>query len=235
MDGGATFEQVLPSSAGCMNFRLSVAPSDPDRVLAAGHVGPGLSPGAAGLYLSSDGGTRWSETPILSDDGTFADQAVYAPSQPNLIYAAVRTIEGKPAVYKSLNGGKTWAKAGAPTHPDWSPSNISGLAVHPTKPNTLYAATWFPGIYKSVNGGATWDLLKNAPAGGSCVVLNPSDLEDVFVGDDDGVFYSPDGGATWSDLSAGLTLKSVAWIEVDGPARLLYAAVRGGGIWRRAF
>lgn len=234
LDGGKTFEQVLPS-AGCMNFRLSIAPSDPDRVLVAGHLGPGLSPGVAGLYLSSNGGIDWYDAQLLSEDGTFADQAVYAPSRPNTIYAAVRTAAGSPAVYKSLNGGLTWTKAGAPTSANSVVSNISGLAVHPTKPNTLYAATSFPGIFKSVNGGASWTRLMNAPPGGSCIALNPSDPEDVFVGTDRGIFHSADDGATWTDISDGLTLKSIAWLEVDGQARLLYAAVRGGGIWRRGF
>lgn len=234
LDGGTTFEPAL-QGAGCLNLRLSVAPSDPNRVLAAGHLGPGYSGGVAGLYLSSNGGMDWTEAQLSTVVGTFADTGVYAPSRPSTIYAAARTAAGTPTVLRSLNGGKAWTKVGAPTDPDWTVSTISGLAVHPTKPNTLYAATWFPGIYKSMNGGASWIRLKNGPNGGSCVALNPSAPEEVFVGDDAGIFFSADGGASWTDFSAGLAVKNVVRIEVDGPARLVYAGIRGGGIWRRGF
>jgi len=185
-----------------------------------------------GIFLSTNGGTNWTQVKIMNENGTTADAAAVAPSSVNTIYVAGGDSSGDHYYfYRSANGGAAWTQVAAPS----TSSDVTGLAVHPSLPTTLYAATSWAGVFKSTDGGSSWTELDKAPDSGNCVVVNPSNPNEVFVGSSDGIEYSADGGATWTDLSAGLAAKNVVWIEIDGPARLVYAGIESGGICRRSF
>ncbi|MFN2224558.1 MAG: hypothetical protein ACK2UH_18530 [Candidatus Promineifilaceae bacterium] len=50
-----------------------------------------------------------------------------------------------------------------------------------------------------------------------------------------GVFATYDGGATWTDLSAGLVDRTITELAIAGaPNRRLYAGTEGSGIWQWA-
>ena len=90
-------------------------------------------------------------------------------------------------VYKSTDGGSTWAGPFGATQ--FSGRAAGSIAVHPTDPNTVYVATTrgvrgvastggatanIPGalpqgLWKTTDGGATWTFLHNgAPAASQC-------------------------------------------------------------------
>ena len=73
-------------------------------------------------------------------------------------------------LYKTTDGGESWEKI---LFVD-DETGVSDLVMHPTDPNTIYAATWQrirerwndprneadydgSGIYKTTDGGATWN------------------------------------------------------------------------------
>lgn len=230
-DGGATFQPLLPAT-GSQGFLLAAFPSDPKRILAAGAVESGGA-SCLGVLLSADAGKSWKQTRLLNEAGSAADAVALAPSNASLLYVAGHTAAWNPVLYKSQTGGASWARVETPD--DAAGGRFSCLAVHPRRPNTLYAVNDSVAIYKSVNGGATWAKPENGPAGARCLGFNPSNPNEIFVGRNDGLSFSADGGKTWTDLSAGLAVKSVVRIEIDGPARLIYAGIKGGGICRRNF
>lgn len=230
-DGGATFQPLLPAT-GYQGFLLAAFPSDPKRVIAAGAIESGGA-SCLGVFLSADAGKTWKQVRLLNEAGSAADAVALAPSNPNVIYVAGHTAAWSPVLFKSQTGGTAWKRVKLPD--DAAGGQISCLAVHPRLSNTLFAVNRSEAIYKSANGGATWAKLENSPAGARCLTINPSNPNEIIVGRSEGLSFSADGGSTWADLSDGLLIKNVVRVEIDGPARQVYAGTSGGGICRRRF
>lgn len=136
------------------------------------------------------------------------------PSNPDVIYLCVCAFDvAKPVgLYKSVDGGSTWARVGAldePVH----------VAVDPKDPLHLYAVDGVRGntlgFWVSRDGGKTWDK----PAGFVQASADPVGTQDLYslatepgnfdhvlisyhspwkTGNNAGVLESPDGGATWT-------------------------------------
>lgn len=136
----------------------------------------------------------------------------------------------------------------------WSalgPGNIGGrtraLLIHPTSPQTMYAAGVGGGIWKTTNGGANWaplgDFLVNIAV--STLAMSPKNPDVLYAGTGEGyfngdslrgggIFKTADGGATWTQL-AGTTSSDFHYVNkivvsATRPSRL-YAATRTG-VWR---
>ncbi len=74
----------------------------------------------------------------------------------------IRTFRGSYGIgiLKSTNGGLNWTKT-----LDFSSSSLKGvmdLAINPTTPSTVFAATT-DGIYRTTNSGGSWTLIHNIP------------------------------------------------------------------------
>ncbi|HEX2895355.1 MAG TPA: hypothetical protein VHO29_15250 [Marmoricola sp.] len=124
--------------------------------------------------------------------------------------------------YRSTDGGVSWQHVSTL----FTGQAVSAIAVDPTDPQHVYAATLRGrggnhrtssptdqqyGVYESTDGGATWTLRKgttNELHGATDLVMDPQDphvLYASFWGD--GIYKSTDGGHTWAsalgDLPAG--------------------------------
>ena len=96
---------------------------------------------AGGLWKTTDAGITWQNV----SDGFFKTSAVgavaVAPSDPNVVYAGMGEatirldVSHGDGVYKSTDGGKTWAHMGlADTR------HIAKIRVDPTDPTRAYVA-----------------------------------------------------------------------------------------------
>jgi len=104
---------------------------------------------------------------------------------------------------------------------------ISAWILDPVTPQTMYYGTQY--LYKSVDGGGLWQAispdLTDAPAGTpssdstyviSTIAVSPADPQIIYTGSASGAVYqSTDGGATWTDRSAGLPTRSATHITAD--------------------
>src|SRR5262249_20310585 len=121
---------------------VAVAPSNPDIVF----VGTGESnlfrasmPGV-GIFKSTDGGRTFLHSG-LTDTQTIARIIVH-PTDPNTVYVASAghawTDNEMRGVFKTTDGGKTWAKVlyRSPR------TGAIDLVMDPASPDTLYAAAW---------------------------------------------------------------------------------------------
>lgn len=226
MDGGATWapsNQGLPSFGGTYSVvkALVIDPRAPRRIFAATQVG---------LYLSRDRGASWEQSlPYLID--TFA----MAPSDSRFVYAI-----GSGGAFRSADGGETWEPMQV------FPHQFSVLAVHPTSPETVWAAAdrWFthPTLWRSDDGGRHWEPIW-VDRSIRTLLVDPGEPDSLWAGVEGGILRVFDRGARrrFFPVSAGEDVISLA---LDPAGRVLYAGTgwnnlssagapgRQGGVWR---
>lgn len=135
-DGKA--ERISDHRDDLMGF--TAHPTDPRTFFASGHPAKG---GNLGFIISNDGGVSWRQvSPGLNGPVDFHQMDV-GRSDPNVVYGVHGTLQ------RSMDGGKTWVQVGPP------PAGLIDLAVSPSSPTTLYAATR-TGLLSSRDGGKTW-------------------------------------------------------------------------------
>jgi hypothetical protein len=133
-------------------------------------------------------------------------------------------------------------------------SGCAGLGVHPTDDNLLYAAL-LKGIYKSTDQGRTWDRVLDVrvwPNGkkdngndrnyGEALVVDQRNGNVVYYGSqDDGLFYTHNGGESWTQIpdsqlphkgSRSVVVDNLRAKLSDGRAKYVYVSVKGQGIYR---
>ena len=112
---------------------------------------------------------------------------------------------------------------------------VVAVAVHPTKPKLIYAATE-EAVYKTRDGGHTWQRLSEGLSRVRVMnlAIDPQLPANVFAGTlADGVYKSPDGGRRWLPRNAGIqkgtisaNVNELAFDPID--SRILYAATTVG-------
>ncbi|RME69908.1 MAG: hypothetical protein D6784_17575, partial [Chloroflexi bacterium] len=156
-DRGRTFQQ-LPFDAGKGTYGLAAHPTKPNVYLA------GINRAEAGIIRTENGWDFVSVSNGLVYGG--ADSAysaiTFAPSNPNIVYAGSGFESDRDAkgMYKSVDGGLTWTAINNGLKINTAtgyPHYVKAIAVHPTNPNIVLAATG-SGLYKTVDGGQTWQL-----------------------------------------------------------------------------
>ena len=183
---------------------------------------------AGGVWKTSDAGIYWENV----SDGFFNTAAVgaiaVADSDPNVIYAGTgeACIRGNVSygdgVYKSTDGGKTWANVGLS-----DTRHISRIRIHPKDPSLVYVAAFGHafgpneerGIFRSKDGGETWEkvLFKSDKAGAADLTFDLTNPRILYAtiwqalrtpwslvsgGPDSGIFKSVDGGDIWTEITS---------------------------------
>jgi PKD repeat protein len=147
------------------------------------------------------------------------------------VYAG--TDSGK--IYYSANGASTSVADVSGALPT---GRISDVAIDPTNGSRAFVTrASFSGskLYRTTSGGGTWTALgtglPNIPA--NTVVIDPLNLQRVFVGTDIGVYESVDGGANFAPFSDGMPAGLVVSdLEIDNSPHVLTAGTYGRGAWQ---
>ena len=246
---GLSFRMVGPTRGG----RSTTVAGHPDspHTFYAGFTG-------GGVWKTTDAGMNWIPiSDGYFETGSIGAIRV-APSNSGTIYVGTgsdgirsNVIDGR-GVYKSTDGGETWGHVGLR-----EVGQIGAVEVHPTNPDIVYVAamgkafkpTPDRGVYKSTNGGGTWTkvLFTSDSVGAVDLELNPANPDEIYAamyrgerkpwtiisgmeasGEEDGIWKSTDGGATWRYLKQGLPSGLVGKIDLAvtpaDPARV-YAVV----------
>jgi len=187
-----------------------------------------------GVWETSDSGASWN--PRTDDQPSLMISALaFSTNAPHVAYAGTgnyipTSAVSRPGVgiLRSTDGGHTWNLLGQNV---FTGLGFGGIAVHPTLPGTVVAATvdsipgafyevylppgaGVPGVYRSVTGGTSWTRTLDGQA--TALVSHPSSPSfRLYAGLQksagkrasfphvvkSGVFRSLDGGQTWSPIS----------------------------------
>jgi photosystem II stability/assembly factor-like uncharacterized protein len=221
-DGGKTWARInqpgsLPKDA--IVSSIAINPKQTQRLLAAT---------SRGVFRSEDGGKTW----VASNQGlphTAIRRLALCVGQPETVYLTLASIAGaKPwvgGVYKSTDGGTTWAPRNhglkQSVGPEKGSINLTSwydcLAVHPQDPDILYVggAGWVnAGLYQSIDGGANWRCVTNRGADGNfprgwitmwgptvkCLTMSRLDPNTLYFGTSGMVYRTRNAGATWQPV-----------------------------------
>ncbi len=189
------------------------------------------APAGTAIYKSQNAGMTFVPMPSIVD-GHNVNQLVVDAENAGIVYAA--TTSG---VYKTTDGASTWQHCSS-----LGARHIETLALDPAQPGFVIAGEGFlgSGIWISADDGLTWSGPFNQGFNSpnpylSSIINDPARLETFFAGDlYSGVYISRDNGLTWSAFPdwqmSGLTFRSVSGVAMSRD--YLYAATRGGGVFR---
>jgi photosystem II stability/assembly factor-like uncharacterized protein len=153
-----------------------------------------------GIWKSKDGGRTWSATGHVDGFTVTPVTSIVVAADSSAVYASGDSV----GMFVSTDGGETWqnAIAGIPT------LEILRLAADPNRPGTIYACTRGQGVFRSMDAGAAWTGISPARTCYS-VAIAPDDSNTLYLGVEDGLLRSSDGGVSWqhagSDLPAAIS------------------------------
>src|SRR5438552_6151505 len=282
-DAGQTW-QHLGLRDGQQIGSIAIDPRDPNRVFVAvlGHpYGPNPE---RGLFRSLDGGATWQKAtyedkttdggvmgaifdgPAISrkvmykDENTGAIQVVFAPNDPQTVYAVMWASRRPPwtvggsydgpgsGLYKSTDGGEHWRQLtqGLPT---WEQKlGRIGIGIAPSNPKKIYAlvdSDEATGLYVSSDAGESWQRVnteERITGRGSDfaeVKVDPRNEDTIYVANTS-TYRSTDGGRNFTAIKGapGGDDYHTIWINPQNPQIFALAvdqgvviSVNGGETW----
>jgi len=217
-----------------------------------------------GLWATQDSGRTWQPVFDGQPNGSIGAVAV-APSDPEVIYVGTGEADMRSdiaqgdGVYRSADGGRTWARAGLEDS-----QQIGRILVDPRDANRAFvAALGHPygpnaqrGVFRTTDGGRSWTrvLGPDDATGAIDLAFEPGNPQVIYAalwqtrrtpwsiyppleGPDSGLWKSQDGGNHWTRIEGGGFPGKVGRIGLALSAaapRRVYALVDGpeGGLYR---
>jgi photosystem II stability/assembly factor-like uncharacterized protein len=165
-DGGATWTQQIDNnfcSPQCFyNIAVAVNPVNADQVWLGG------APAVVAAF-STNGGTSFTE----GGSNVHVDTHVLTVSQSNPSIIYLGTDGG---IYKSVNGGVSYTDLNTA---QYSATQFTGIAVHPTDPNTTIGGTQDNGTLYLNPTASSWVRADGADGGNAIIDTNAADTTNV--------------------------------------------------------
>ena len=184
--------------------------------------------GKTQVYQTTNGGTSWSQLGNITGlNGSKITSLAYAPSNPQVIYAASRTD-----IFKTTNGGGLWTSIGFTD----AEVPITYICVDPVNANNVYTTTGGYGVSDKVwlFDGTNWTnksgTLPNIPI--NCMTFQKNSNGAMYIGTDVGVYYRNASMTDWEFYNTGLPNVVVTELEISYFNNKLYAATYGRGLWQ---
>jgi photosystem II stability/assembly factor-like uncharacterized protein len=226
--------------------RVRVHPTNPDIVYAAVLGDLFTDSEERGVYKSSDGGKTWNKI-LFANTRAGAVDLIMDPVNPDVLYASTWNVRRTPydfssggdgsALWKSSDGGKTWASLMENKGMPKGTIGIIGVTVSPANPGRVWAIIENDkgGVFRSDDGGKTWELtnsdriLRQRAWYYSRIYADTKDPEKVYVMN---VAYhtSTDGGKTFKSRYAPHGDHHDLWIAPEDPDRMVIGDDGGGQV-----
>lgn len=219
-DGGRTWVNMGLRTSMHIG-RIQLHPTNPDIAWVAAQGSVWGAGGERGLYKTTDGGRTWTRT-LHVDDETGVTDVALDWNDPSVLYAASyqrrRSAYGfdgggpGSALWKSTDGGNTWAKLTGRGLPEGEYGRI-GIAIYRKNPRIMVisveqgarynASTAYiqrkAGVYRSEDAGATWTFMSDwnpRPMYASQPTIDPNDDQRIYMLN--AYSFSDDGGKTFT-------------------------------------
>jgi photosystem II stability/assembly factor-like uncharacterized protein len=255
------FTLCVAASLGLLSGAVLAADAHPLASLPLRSIGPAITSGriadfafhpeqkhvyfaaiaSGGLFKTENNGTTW--TPLFDNEGSYALGVVEIdPGNPAVVWVgtgennAQRSVGFGDGIYKSVDGGKTWANMGLAES-----GHISQIWIDPDDSDKILVAAqgplWSPGgdrgLFRTTDGGKTWAaiLTIDENTGVNEFLVDPLDSDTIVVssyqrrrhvwtlingGPGSGIHRSTDGGATWTEITSGLPEDDMGRIGLAG-------------------
>ncbi|KAA9356396.1 WD40/YVTN/BNR-like repeat-containing protein [Larkinella humicola] len=189
----------------------------------------------SGLFRSTNGGQTWAAV-ALPGGPTAYDRLAVAISRTNPAVAYAYGAAGTTLfLYRRASTG-TWARitgpAGLSTGQAWYDWF---LAVAPDTDSEIYLGAIE--AYRGNLSGSTWTWVTISNKTGDdihpdqhAITFDPTNANIVYVGNDGGLFVSPNRGTSWTSLNNGLGITEIEYMAQDyGSSRWLMAGTQDNG------
>ena len=216
-NGGVSWTRVKTTLTRDIRFD----PNNADRVVASGNGGF--------AYFSTDAGQSWTDAPkfftnqLRGSSTTARSELAWAPATPGLIFASVdnsdQTTGALGEIYKSEDGGQTWAFVSSPKHVSNQGWYNNTIWVDPT--NSANIVIGGIDLHRSTDGGTTFTRISTWQAAGPGLpqphadhhqIVSPPNFSGanpvVYIGNDGGLVRSTNifsaasnGTSTWQNLN----------------------------------
>jgi photosystem II stability/assembly factor-like uncharacterized protein len=254
-DGGKTWRALGLKDSRYIG-RIWVSPTDANTLLvgAQGHFfGPNPE---RGVFRSTDGGATWSQT-LKIDADTGVEDLASDPADPKVIFAAAWQVRQYPwqsyftpaagpgsAIYKSVDGGVTWARLAGGGWPEGALGRIGLAVAHKAGATRIYAtidSRKAAGLWRSDDGGGHWVRVNDEDAISSYyasrITVEPNDPDTIYtVGQS--IRRCTGGGATCEIIrgSPGGDDYHHIWINPKHPDHIITGSDQGAAVsvdgWR---
>ncbi|NQZ42887.1 MAG: thrombospondin type 3 repeat-containing protein [Flavobacteriaceae bacterium] len=156
---------------------------------------------AGGLWKSTDGGSTWAtlfdEFPQIGVSGIAID-----PNDSNTVYIATGDDDASDSfsagVFKSTNGGMTWAATGLGPDTQNEFDTMNEIVVDPSNSNRIWVGTT-DGLQRSEDAGDTWTVQLSGDI--TDFKLKPGDPNTIYAVDSNSYFRSIDGGDNFTEIA----------------------------------
>ncbi|HEY3306257.1 MAG TPA: hypothetical protein VGL70_22280 [Candidatus Binatia bacterium] len=182
------------------------------------------------VWRTDNDGNSWSAVSDFFHDVISAIEV--APADPKRIYVGTESGE----IHRSLDRGNTWSDdLSSATLPKFKITRLITSPVNADHVIATVANFGRPHVYRSLDGAVTWadvdrGRLPDVPH--NSLAIPEKFPAEVYVATDVGVFFSPDFGETWQNLTGNLPHVSVVDLVYHSATDSLSAASYGRSIWR---
>ncbi len=224
VDGGAHWTACNVGLGDFGVARLAVGPGPGETFYAAS---------GDAIFRSDDRAATWREVYSRQPDDPYFYAIAVDPASALTVYAGADSK----GVYKSTDGGATWAAATAGL-PTGGFVTVSALAMDAGRPAGLYALVSQgqdspTKLYRSTDGAVTWSLVfGGSTAGVDAFALGPHDPATIVIGSGQRLLCSTDGGGSWTTLGAWSDPRDLLHAVILDPQNraVLYAGIEGKGV-----
>ncbi|HEX6701020.1 MAG TPA: hypothetical protein VF101_09855 [Gaiellaceae bacterium] len=196
---------------------------------------------ADGLWRSMNRGNNWNTValPGAPANGFNRIAVAIAPSDPTVAYAwAAGQNPATPYLWRRAGGNWTLQPTvpGVNTNQSWYDWFVG---VSPDNANQVYCGAI--SVHRGDLAGTTWTWrdIASKPSGDSihpdshAIAFEPGNANTIYVGNDGGLFRSPDRGITWQHCNNGLVITEFEYIAQNyGSSRWLIGGTQDNGTER---
>jgi photosystem II stability/assembly factor-like uncharacterized protein len=210
-----------------------------------------------GVYKTADGGKTWTKVLAGGNPSTGCSMISMDPKSPNVLFAGMWDFRRSgwtfrsggvsaeapsgSGLFRTADGGATWTELNADAAKGLPPKPWGRVAVTiaPSNPKIVYALIEAVpprnALYRSEDGGVSWEMRDRSqnmvwrPFYFANLIVDPKNENRVYK-PDLGLIVTNDGGASFSNISAGAhgDFHDV-WIDPADTDRLITGD--DGGLW----